>query len=69
MASTRKLPQSKTLPAHVSAVLGRHVRRGDRLVAGLSGGIDSVVLLDLLRRVSGKLRFELAALLNDAFNL
>ncbi len=38
------------------------MRRGDRLVAGLSGGVDSVVLLDLLRRLSKKLRFELAAL-------
>jgi len=38
------------------------VRRGDRLVAGLSGGIDSVVMLDLLRRAAAKMRFELAAL-------
>ena len=38
------------------------MRRGDRLVAGLSGGIDSVVMLDLLRRAAAKMRFELAAL-------
>ena len=62
MASTRKLPPSKALLERVSAVLGRHVRRGDRLVAGLSGGIDSVVMLDLLRRAAAKMRFELAAL-------
>lgn len=62
MASTRKLPQSKVLPAHVSAVLGRHVGRGDRLVAGLSGGVDSVVLLDILRRLAKKVRCELVAL-------
>jgi tRNA(Ile)-lysidine synthase len=62
MASIRKLPPSKTLLERVSAVLGRHVRRGDRLVAGLSGGIDSVVMLDLLRRAAAKMRFELAAL-------
>jgi tRNA(Ile)-lysidine synthase len=62
MASTRKSPQSKDLPAHVSAVLGRYVRRGDRLVAGLSGGVDSVVLADLLRRLAAKTGFELAAL-------
>jgi len=38
------------------------VCRGDRLVAGLSGGIDSVVMLDLLRRAAAKMRFEIAAL-------
>jgi len=38
------------------------VKSGDRLVAGLSGGVDSVVLLDVLLRASKKLRFELAAL-------
>ena len=62
MASTRKLPPSKALLERVSAVLGRHVCRGDRLVAGLSGGIDSVVMLDLLRRAAAKMRFEIAAL-------
>ena len=62
MASSRKSPRSSTLPAHVTAVLKQHVRGGDRLVAGLSGGVDSMVLLDLLRRLSKKFRFELAAL-------
>ena len=62
MASTRKLPRSNALLAHVSAVLGRHVRRGDRLVAALSGGVDSVVLLDVLRRLAKKIRCELVAL-------
>ena len=62
MASTRKLPPSKVLPAHVSAILGRHVVRGDRLVAGLSGGVDSVVLLDILCRIAKKIRCELVAL-------
>jgi len=62
MAGSRKSPPSSKLPAQVSAVLEQHLRRGDRLVAGLSGGVDSVVLLDLLRRLSKKLRFELAAL-------
>ena len=38
------------------------MKSGDRLVAGLSGGVDSVVLLDLLLRAAKKLRFELAAL-------
>lgn len=62
MASTRKSPPSNTLLERVSAVLGGHVRPGDRLVAGLSGGIDSVVMLDVLRRAKTKLRFELVAL-------
>src|SRR5450759_538711 len=62
MASTRKSPISSDLTAHVTAVLKQHVKSGDRLVAGLSGGVDSVVLLDLLRRLSKKLRYELAAL-------
>ncbi len=62
MANTRKSPQSNDLPAHVRAVIGRHAGRGDRLVAGLSGGIDSIVLLDVLRRVAIKQRFELVAL-------
>ena len=62
MANTRKSPQSNALLAHVSAVVSRHAGRGDRLVAGLSGGVDSVVLIDLLRRLAGKLRFKLDAL-------
>lgn len=62
MASTRKSPTSSTLLARVTVVLKQHVQRGDRLVAALSGGVDSVVLFDLLRRVSKKLHFELAAL-------
>jgi tRNA(Ile)-lysidine synthase len=62
MASSRKSPKSNALLAHVTAILGQHVKRGDRLVAGLSGGVDSVVLLELLQRLSKSLRFELAAL-------
>ena len=61
MASTRKLPPSNDLPAHVSALIRRHVRRGDRLIAGLSGGVDSVVLLDVLRRLARTLGFKLSA--------
>ena len=61
MASSRKSPPGKDLPARVSAVISQHVRRGDRLVAGLSGGVDSVVLVDVLRRLSGKAGFQLAA--------
>ena len=38
------------------------VRPADRLLAGVSGGVDSVVLLDCLRRVSRKLRVRVAVL-------
>jgi len=62
MASSRKSPRSNTLIARVTAILRQHVKRGERLAAGFSGGVDSVVLLDLLLRASKKLRFELAAL-------
>lgn len=62
MASTRKSPTSSALLACVTAVLRQHVKRGDRLIAGLSGGIDSVVLLDILARIARQRRFALAAL-------
>ena len=61
MASSRKSLPARDLPARVSAVISEHVRRGDRLVAGLSGGVDSVALVDLLQRLSGKSGFRLAA--------
>jgi tRNA(Ile)-lysidine synthase len=61
MAGSRKSPTNSALPARVLAAVTRHVARGDRLVVGLSGGIDSVVLLDLLYRVSKRGGFELAA--------
>ena len=62
MANTRKSPRSSALLAQVSAVLQRQVRRGERLVVGLSGGIDSVVLLDLLARLARRRGIALAAL-------
>src|SRR5688572_1341865 len=66
MASSRKSKRSKAAPrdlaAHVAAHLKTIVQPGDRLVLGLSGGVDSVVLLDLLARVALKVRFDLRAL-------
>lgn len=42
-------------------MLREQIRRGDHLVAALSGGVDSVVLLDLLIPLSVSLRFSLSA--------
>jgi len=61
MASLRKSPRSNSLPARVQAVIKQHVSTGDRVVIGLSGGVDSVVLLDVLHRLSRNLSFALAA--------
>jgi tRNA(Ile)-lysidine synthase len=38
------------------------VHAGDRLVIGLSGGVDSVVLLDILARVATRSRIKLSAI-------
>lgn len=38
------------------------MKAGDRLVAGLSGGVDSVVLLDILARLARRRRISLAAI-------
>jgi tRNA(Ile)-lysidine synthase len=62
MASSRKSQPGKDLRARVSAVISQHVRRGDRLVAGLSGGVDSVTLIEVLKRLSRRAGFKLAAL-------
>jgi tRNA(Ile)-lysidine synthase len=66
MASSRKSSRSRAgqpdLVSRVSAQLGHVVAPADRLVVGLSGGIDSVVLLDCLLRCARKLRIRVAAL-------
>jgi tRNA(Ile)-lysidine synthase len=53
MAASRKSRSTELLHSAAAACLDRHVPRGARLVVGLSGGVDSVVLLhvaDFLRR-------------------
>jgi tRNA(Ile)-lysidine synthase len=65
MASSRKSSRSKVafdLATRVAAQLKDIVRPSDRLLVGLSGGVDSVVLLDSLQRVARKLQFRLSAL-------
>ena len=60
MATTRKLPPIKRLHETLAAVFARHVAPGKRLVLGLSGGIDSVVLLHFLRVCQAQYAFQLA---------
>jgi len=52
----------ETLSAIVEAEVRAHVRPGARIAAALSGGVDSVVLLDVLARAVGPLGATLSAL-------
>lgn len=66
MADTRKSSRNSSRPpdlaARVALRLATVVRPADRLLVGVSGGVDSVVLLDCLRRASRKLRVRVAVL-------
>ena len=67
MASSRKSSRSSQrdfpdLAALVAAQLKDIVKSRDRLVVGLSGGVDSIVLLDCLKAVARTLGFRLSAL-------
>ena len=46
----------------VAAVLETHAVRGRRVAVGLSGGVDSVVLLDVLGRLRNDFRLALSAI-------
>ncbi len=59
MASTRKSDELANL---VAASLTRWARPGQRLMLALSGGVDSVVLLDILAQLRPVLKFQLSAL-------
>ncbi len=67
MASSRSSRPSKqrvstALVSTVTAKLAGAVRRGDRVAVALSGGVDSVVLLDVLGRLARRQRFRLSAI-------
>ncbi|MBI4989734.1 MAG: tRNA lysidine(34) synthetase TilS [Rhodocyclales bacterium] len=62
MASTRNSSHPVDLTARTSDCLGQFVRPGDRLVAALSGGVDSVLLLYILNKLSPMRGFRLSAL-------
>src|SRR4051812_12909983 len=66
MASSRKSKPDRAAPRDLAAHVAHHleslVEPEDRLLLGLSGGVDSVVLLDVLARLAPKLRYELRAL-------
>lgn len=62
MASTRNSSLPGELLARTSDCLGRHARRGERLVAALSGGADSVLLLHILHKLSEPHGVHIAAL-------
>lgn len=49
-------------PAAVDDCLNEYVRAGERVVVALSGGLDSMALLDLLARAASRRGFELRAL-------
>ena len=62
---TYRLPafvMTSTLVSQVVKTIDGVVKSGDRLVVALSGGLDSVVLLDLLLRIARRLRFKLSAI-------
>lgn len=59
MASSKKLPDD--LAAQVAQVLNLRIHPGQKLTLALSGGLDSVVLLDLLVQLQQTMEFRLSA--------
>lgn len=50
----------EALSGAVAAQINGRVAAGERIAVALSGGIDSVVLLDLMARLAGRLRLDLS---------
>jgi len=66
MVPTKRQKSNKTnglasLVSHAQKVLQDYIKRDDHLIAGLSGGVDSVVLLDILSQLSRQMHFKLSA--------
>ena len=58
----KRSPAAAGVVPRVAAALREIVQPGDRVVLGLSGGVDSVVLLDALSRLAPRLDFRLETL-------
>lgn len=60
MAHSRK-SKSNSLVDYAKEVIHAYIKQNDRLIVALSGGVDSVVLLNLLVKLSYSMKFKLAA--------
>ena len=61
MASSKKL-RHRNLRSHVAGVLATILKPNMHVALGLSGGVDSMVLLDILQVLSKKYNFKLSAI-------
>lgn len=62
MAASRNKRSTDDIPQATSACLTRHVGQNQSVVVGLSGGLDSTVLLHAASRLAGDLGFRLFSL-------
>jgi len=60
MASSKKLHR-RDLRSHVAGVLAKILKPNSHIALGLSGGVDSMALLDILQALSKKLHFGFSA--------
>jgi len=60
MAHLRK-PKSNNIIDSTKAVLSKYIKQDGHVIVALSGGIDSIVLLDMLNSLSKPMQFTLAA--------
>jgi tRNA(Ile)-lysidine synthase len=61
VSAIRKSPLGSALFVRATAVAREHLKRGARVCVALSGGVDSVVLLDVMQRLAPKLDLQLSA--------